>query len=120
MKQSTFVSGRNIFDGILVVNKILGLAKREKYKDMLLKTDFKRAYDCTSWRNLSFMFIKSGFGVKWKSCMKAIVFPNTMPVLVNRSAAKDFTNGKELRQGDLLYLSQAIVLNKKFIGFQSE
>lgn len=109
MKQSTFVSGRNIFDGVLVVNKILDLAKREKYLDMLLKIDFKRAYDCISWRYLRFMLIRLGFGVKWKSCMKAIVFPNTMSVLVNRSTTKDFTNGKGLRQGNPLYLSQAVV-----------
>ncbi|KAI5447147.1 hypothetical protein KIW84_014848 [Lathyrus oleraceus] len=92
MKQSTFVSGRNIFDGVLVVNKILDLAKREKYLDMLLKIDFKRAYDCISWRYLRFMLIRLGFGVKRKSCMKAIVFPNTMSVLgskVNKDVAFD-------------------------------
>lgn len=44
--QTTFVSGIQILDEILVLNQVIDLANREKIKFFLFKVDFAQAYDC--------------------------------------------------------------------------
>lgn len=46
--QIAFVSGRNITDGVLIVNKSLALARRDKRSCVVLKVDFEKAYDSVS------------------------------------------------------------------------
>lgn len=43
-EQSAFVGVRNIQDGILIVNEVVGLWKK-KQKGVILKLDFQKAYD---------------------------------------------------------------------------
>lgn len=44
--QTAFILGRKILDGLVVINEILDLAKRDKRECLLLKVDFTQAYDC--------------------------------------------------------------------------
>ncbi|XP_050916269.1 uncharacterized protein LOC127131387 [Lathyrus oleraceus] len=44
--QSTFVPGRSIVDGVLMINEILDMAKRENKSCVILKVDFGKAYYC--------------------------------------------------------------------------
>ncbi|XP_050890998.1 uncharacterized protein LOC127096474 [Lathyrus oleraceus] len=103
-KQSKFVPGRNISDGVLVVKEVLGLAKREDMSCLVLKVDYEKAYDIVSWNFLRLLFNKMGFGAKWTKWMKACVFNNSMLMLVNGSVTMDFKVGICLIQGDPLYL----------------
>ncbi|XP_058756614.1 uncharacterized protein LOC131629831 [Vicia villosa] len=80
IKQSTFIKCRNILDGILTVNKILDLAKREKRSCLVSKVDYDKAYDSVSWNYLRFMLIRTGFGSKWLDWMEACVFLSSMEV----------------------------------------
>jgi len=43
--QSTFLKGRNLVDGVLVVNEILDFARRMKRQCLIFKVDFEKAYD---------------------------------------------------------------------------
>ncbi|XP_050876880.1 uncharacterized protein LOC127080607 [Lathyrus oleraceus] len=65
--QTTFVPGRNILDGVLLVHEVFDFAKREKLIYLVLKVDYKKAYDSVSWNYLRFCFDKLGFGNKWKN-----------------------------------------------------
>lgn len=47
--QSAFAPGRHIFDGVLVVNEAMDLAKRGRRDYMVMKVDFERVYDGMSW-----------------------------------------------------------------------
>lgn len=40
-----FILGRQILDGIVVVNEIINLEKREKKDCLVLKVDFEKVYD---------------------------------------------------------------------------
>ncbi|XP_058776954.1 uncharacterized protein LOC131651303 [Vicia villosa] len=60
--QTTFVLRRNIADGILMINEILDLAKREKRSSVVLKVDFEKAYDSVSWNFLRYFLPKTRFG----------------------------------------------------------
>ncbi|MCH85285.1 LINE-1 reverse transcriptase like, partial [Trifolium medium] len=128
---SAFLSGRQILDGVVVLNEVIDLAKRRKDKCLLFKVDFERVYDTVSWNFLERMMVKMGFAEKWMCWMRACIFNSSMSVLVNGSPTEDFKVGKGLRQGDplspFLFLIAAegltVMVKKavdigKFVGFK--
>ncbi|XP_058768559.1 uncharacterized protein LOC131642300 [Vicia villosa] len=100
--QTAFVPGRNMMDGVLLVNEILDWSRRKKRSCLLLKVDFEKAYDSVSWQYLRETLLRMGFGSRWMRWMDACIFNNHMSVLVNGSATKEFKVQKGLRQGDPL------------------
>ncbi|GJZ97131.1 putative RNA-directed DNA polymerase, eukaryota, reverse transcriptase zinc-binding domain protein [Tanacetum coccineum] len=60
-EQSTFIKGRQITDGALMVNEIVTWAKKHKKKMMMFKVDHKKAYDSLSWDYLDCMLEYMGF-----------------------------------------------------------
>ncbi|MCH96329.1 LINE-1 reverse transcriptase like [Trifolium medium] len=100
--QTAFVPGRQILDGVVVVNELIDLAKRRRDKALLLKVDFEKAYDSVNWKYLNFVLRKMKFPTKWMEWMKACIFTSSMSILVNGSPTEDFVVGKGLRQGDPL------------------
>ncbi|XP_058759850.1 uncharacterized protein LOC131633146 [Vicia villosa] len=100
--QTAFVPGRNMMDGVLMVNEILDWAKRKKRNCLLLKVDFEKAYDSVSWNFIRFIMDRMGFSKRWMKWMEACVFTSHMSVLVNGSATKEFMVQKGLRQADSL------------------
>ncbi|XP_058784527.1 uncharacterized protein LOC131659337 [Vicia villosa] len=99
---AAFVPGRNMMDGVLLVNEILDWSRRKKRSCLLLKVDFEKAYDSVSWQYLRETLMQMGFGSRWMRWMDACIFNNHMSVLVNGSATKEFKVQKGLRQGDPL------------------
>ncbi|MCH86627.1 LINE-1 reverse transcriptase like, partial [Trifolium medium] len=45
LNQSAFIKGRNLVDGVLVVNEVVELAKKTKRECLIFKVDFEKAYD---------------------------------------------------------------------------
>jgi hypothetical protein len=43
--QSTFIKGRNLVDGVLVMNELVDLARRQRKQCLIFKVDFEKAYD---------------------------------------------------------------------------
>jgi hypothetical protein len=43
--QSAFIKGRNLVDGVLVVNELADVAKRQGKECLIFKVDFEKAYD---------------------------------------------------------------------------
>lgn len=64
--QSAFVSGRQILDGVLVVNEVLNWAKQQKKSLLLFKIYFAKAYDCISYDFLDSVLQQMYFEVKWQ------------------------------------------------------
>lgn len=100
--QSAFISGRQILDGVLMINEVVDLAKRRKDECLLFKVDFEKAYDSVSWSFLTYMLNRMGFDKRWIGWIQACVFSSSMSVLVNGSPTDEFTAHKGLRQGDPL------------------
>ncbi|CAL5191793.1 unnamed protein product [Lathyrus oleraceus] len=100
--QTAFIEGRQLFDGVVVLNEILDFAKRKRRKCMVLKVDFEKAYDCVSWGFLKFMLRKMGFGELWMKWMEGTVFSSSVSILVNGSPTLEFKTSRGLRQGDPL------------------
>lgn len=53
--QSTFLSNRNMFDGVLVINELMKISKRFKKSCLMVKVDFKNSYGCVSWEYLRYL-----------------------------------------------------------------
>jgi hypothetical protein len=63
--QSAFIKGRNLVDGVLVVNELVDFAKKTKKECLILKVDFEKAYDSVDWGFLEYMLYRVGFCAKW-------------------------------------------------------
>jgi hypothetical protein len=72
--QSAFIKGRNLVDGVLVVNELVDLAKRQGNKCLIFKVDFEKAYDSVDWDFLDYMLRRFGFCDTWIGWIRACVF----------------------------------------------
>jgi hypothetical protein len=100
--QSAFLKGRNLVDGVLVVNEVIDLAKKSGKECMVFKVDFEKAYDSVDWSFLEYMLHRFGFGAKWIRWIRACVFAGNLSILVNGSPIKEFNIQRGLKQGDPL------------------
>lgn len=115
--QMAYIEGRQMLDGVLVLNEILNFAERLRRKCLVVKNDFKKAYDCFSWGFLCYVLLRTGFGHRWMSWMNVIVFSSSMFILVNGSHSEDFIASRGLRQGDPLSLFLFLLVAKGLAGF---
>jgi hypothetical protein len=97
--QSAFIKGRNLVDGVLIVNEVVDWMKKTKTECFIFKVDFEKAYDSVDWGLLEYMLQRCGFCDKWITWMKACVFAGNMSVLVNGSSTRE---NMSLKQGDPL------------------
>jgi len=100
--QSTFVRGRQILDGILVVNVVVDEARKRKKEFLLFKVDFEKAYDLVDWRYLDDVMGKMLFQTLWRKWMKECTETTTTSTLVNKSPTEELFMEMGLRQGDPL------------------
>ena len=43
--QTTFVKGRNLVDGAMIINEVMDLAKKRNLECLVFKVDFEKFYD---------------------------------------------------------------------------
>jgi hypothetical protein len=83
--QSAFLKGRNLVDGVVVVNEVVEAAKKKRKDCLIFKVDFEKAYDSVEWGFLEYMLHRFGFCEKWIQWIQACVFAGSLSVLVNGS-----------------------------------
>jgi hypothetical protein len=100
--QSTFLKGRQLVDGVVVVNEVIDYAKKFHKECLIFKVDFEKAYDSVDCGFLDYMLRRFGFGEKWRGWMKACVCSGNMSILVNGSPTEEICIKRGLKQGDPL------------------
>jgi exonuclease III len=100
--QSAFIKGRNLVDGVLVVNELVDLAKKQLKDCLIFKVDFEKAYDSVDWGFLEYMLRRFGFCEKWIGWIRACVFGGNLSVLVNGCPTREINIQRGLKQGDPL------------------
>jgi hypothetical protein len=100
--QSAFIKGRNLGDGVLVVNELVDMAKRQGRECVIFKVDFEKAYDSVDWGFLEYMLRRFGFDEVWIGWIRACVFGGNLSVLVNGSPTREVNIHRGLKQGDPL------------------
>jgi hypothetical protein len=87
--QSAFIKGRNLVDGVLVMNEVVELAKKNRRECLIFKVDFEKAYDSVDWGFLEYMLRRFGFCDLWIDWIRACVFAGNLSVLVNGSPSSE-------------------------------
>nr|GEV34055.1 RNA-directed DNA polymerase, eukaryota [Tanacetum cinerariifolium] len=92
-----------------LVRPLIGIRKGRK-RLLLFKVDFEKAFDSVSWRYLDFILCNLGFGLTWRSWIKACLESTRTSILVNGSPTFEFNVRRGLRQGDPLSLFLFIII----------
>jgi hypothetical protein len=114
--QSAFLKGRNLVDGVLVINELVDLAKRKNKQCLIFKVDFEKAYDSVDWGFLEYMLRRFGFGEVWIGWMRACIFGGNLSVLVNGSPTREINIQRGLKQGDPLAPFLFLLVAEGFSG----
>jgi hypothetical protein len=114
--QSAFLKGRNLVDGVVVINEVVDLAKRRGDSCIILKVDFEKAYDSVEWSFLEYMLRRFAFNDHWIAWIRACVFSGNMSVLVNGCPTEEINIQGVSSKGTLLPLSYSLLLRKVLVG----
>jgi hypothetical protein len=114
--QSGFPKGRNLVDGVMVINELVDYAKKAKRQCLILKVDFEKANDSVDWGFLEYMLMRVGFCNKWVEWMKTCVCGGSMSILVNGSPTEEINTHRGLKQGDPLAPFLFLVVAEGFSG----
>lgn len=99
--QSAFIKGRQIMDGILILNEAIDEAKK-KLSRFFFKVDFSKTFDSINWGYLDAILGGFNFCDRWRKWIKACVESASASILVNGSPNGEFCLKRGLRQGDPL------------------
>ena len=65
--QTAFIPGRNIIDGVVILQEVLHKLRVKKEQGIVLKLDFEKAHDRVDWSFLEEVLIRKGFSATWIS-----------------------------------------------------
>jgi hypothetical protein len=81
--QTTFIRGRNILEGVLVLHEVVHEMQSKKLSGIILKSDFEKAYDRVHWVFLKEVMILKGFPNKWMDWVMQSVEGGKVSINVN-------------------------------------
>lgn len=115
--QTGFLSGRNILEGPLIINELIGWAKRSKSKAMFFKIDFEKAFDSINWQFVDIILGHMNFSERWRMWIRGVLSSSRASVLINGSPSKEFQYKRGVRQGDPLSPFLFIIAMEAFTFF---
>jgi exonuclease III len=118
--QSGFIRGRNITDNFAYAAELVQCCYKRRVPTIVLKLDFRKAFDSVDWSALDCILHARGFGDKWCSWIRAILETGRTAVLLNGVPGRWFDCKQGLRQGDplspYLFIIVADVLQQLITG----
>jgi hypothetical protein len=100
--QYGFIKSRNIQDCIAWAFEYLRICHLSKNPIIILKIDFEKAFDEVEYSAILAMLQAKGFGPKWISLVKSILYSASTSVLFNGVHGKKISCKIGVRQGDAL------------------
>jgi len=100
--QTAFMTGRNILEGVVILHETIHELHRKKMSGIVLKLDFKKAYDKVNWVFVQQALRMKGFSPVWCKWIEEVVSRGNVGVKVNEEIGHNFQTRKGLRQGDPL------------------
>jgi hypothetical protein len=102
--QTSFIHGTNIMNGVLALYEILHETKRKKQVGIILKLDFKKAYDKVHWGFLLRCLKARGFNDTWCSWISQILNNDTVAVKLNSVLGSYFQSYKGVRLNPIVHM----------------
>jgi hypothetical protein len=100
--QTAFMQGRNILDGVVTLHEIVHEVHSKKLNRVILKLDFKKAYDKVKWSFLQQTLRMKGFSDESHALINSFVSIGSVTIKINDDVGRYFQTLKGLRQGDPL------------------
>ena len=95
--QTAFLQDRKIYDGALIACESVHWLKKEKKKGLLVKLDFRKAYDSIRWSFVDYVMEKMGFRYTWRKWVMNCISSTSMSIPINGSPTELFNMEKGLR-----------------------
>jgi len=100
--QTTFMPGRNILEGVVILHETVHELHKKKKNGVILKLDFEKAYDKVNWSFVQQTMRMKGFSSVWCKWIEEVVSRGSVGIRINEEVDHSFQTKKELRQGDPL------------------
>jgi hypothetical protein len=98
--QSAFIKRRSIHANFLYVRNLTRRFHRTKTLALLLKLDISKAFDSVRWDYLISLMQRSGFPLRWRNWITALLTTSTSRVLLNGIPLDPIRHGRGLKQGN--------------------
>jgi hypothetical protein len=108
--QTTFMKGRNIMSGIMILHEVIHKTKRRKQIGVILKLNFEKAYDKVNWTFLFQCMEARVFCLMWCEWIRRVVSGGTVSVKMNDLIGPYIKSHKGVRQGDPFPLFSSTLL----------
>jgi len=100
--QTTFMPGRNILEGVVILHETIHELHKKKKNGVILKLDFEKAYDKVNWSFVQQTLRMKGFSPIWCNWIEEVMNRGSVGIKVNEEVGHNFQTRKGLRQGDPL------------------
>lgn len=102
--QSSFISGRNSYDNVIVAQEVVHYMERKKGKKavMAIKVDLEKAYDRLRWDFIEDTLNILGFSQSFIAIIMKCISTPKMKIMWNGVLSEEFDMERGIRQGDSL------------------
>lgn len=100
--QTGFIRGRCISENFVYAAGVLNCCHKRKLPTIVLKLDFRKAFDSINWCSLDAILAARGFDDSWRQWVSSILSTGKTSVLLNGTPGNWIPCKNGLRQGDPL------------------
>ncbi|WVZ80083.1 hypothetical protein U9M48_027589, partial [Paspalum notatum var. saurae] len=100
--QTTFMSSRNIMEGVVILHETLHELHKNKLNGVVLKLDFEKVYDKVNWSFPHQALRMKVFSSRWCQWIDSIASKGSVNIKMNADYGRYFQTKKGLMQGDPL------------------
>ncbi|XP_039063823.1 uncharacterized protein LOC120208672 [Hibiscus syriacus] len=90
--QFTFIHGKQIADCSIITNEIIDDISRRKRQVIVIKADFRKAYDSVDWKFLDIVLKLMSFWKKWRKWIQLCDSAASISVLISGIPTEKFNN----------------------------
>jgi hypothetical protein len=95
--QTTFLPGRNIMEGVIILHKTIHEMHRKKQDGVILKIDFENAYDKINWSFVQQTVRMKGFSPTWCKWIASFMEGGHVGIRINDQVGPNFQTRKGVR-----------------------
>jgi hypothetical protein len=100
--QTTFMQGRNILDGVVVLHEAVHELHSKRVNGVILKLYFEKDYNNVKWSFLQQTLRMKGFSEEWRALIHNFVSRGSVAIKVNDAVGKYFQTRKGLRRRPII------------------